>query len=136
MIGDGLGVVAGRHGDDAASALGLVEALQLGGGTPLLEGAGRLHVLMLHEHGRAGELRQARGGHEGRSQDLALDRLRRALHILDGDGVFGHVVLRNSDYTPLHGPWRWIPESQQAAGPKDQKDDKGHVKCHVAYLDR
>jgi hypothetical protein len=37
MIGDRLGVIAGRHGDDAATALGRGERRQLHAGAALLE---------------------------------------------------------------------------------------------------
>ena len=64
MVGDRLGVVARRHGDDAAPALVRREAVELRDRAALLEGAGRLHVLVLDEDRRAGELRQARGRNE------------------------------------------------------------------------
>ena len=91
VVGHGLRVIAGRHRDDAAPALVRAEAVQFRDRAPLLEGAGRLHVLVLHAHHGAGELGKPWGRNERRAQHMALDRARGAFNIGEADGVIRHV---------------------------------------------
>ncbi len=56
MIGQTLGMIAGRGGDDAAPTLFLAQAQQLVQRAALLEGGGELQVLELHIYFRAGDL--------------------------------------------------------------------------------
>ena len=57
MIGDRLGVIAGRHRDDAAAALLGAQRCKLDAGAALLERVGDLQILVLDENLGAGERR-------------------------------------------------------------------------------
>ena len=107
VVGDRLGVVAGRHGDDAAPALLRPEARELVDRAALLEGAGRVHVLVLHEHRRAGELGQPRRRHQRRAQDVAGDRRGGAPDILDVDRKAAHGAVPQT----WRGPSSFIPKN-------------------------
>ena len=69
MIGDRLGVVARRHRDDAPLGVRRRRGFRACSAPALLEGAGRLHVLVLDEDRGTGQLGEARGRHERRAQD-------------------------------------------------------------------
>ena len=90
--GDGLGMIAGRHGDDAARAFLRAERQHLDQRAALLERGGRLQVLVFDPDVGAGELRQARGGQEGRADDHAGHLIRSSADVgkrREGDGC-GH----------------------------------------------
>ena len=87
MVGDTLGVVAGRHGDDAAGALLRREAGELDQGTAGLERAGVLEVLQLEPDPCPGQARQGRRGDAGGHGDRAGDA---AAGLLDGGEGDGH----------------------------------------------
>ena len=87
MVGDTLGVVAGRHGDDAAGALLRREAGELDQGTAGLERAGVLEVLQLEPDPGPGQARQGRRGDAGGHGDRAGDA---AAGLLDGGEGDGH----------------------------------------------
>ena len=57
VIGDRLGMVAGRHGDDAARPFGCRQRGQLGARAALLERVGDLEILVFDEDLGAGERR-------------------------------------------------------------------------------
>ena len=71
VIGDRLGVVAGRHRDHAARALGGAQRRELGERAALLERVGDLQVLVFDEHLRAGERGEFRRRQHRRAQHLA-----------------------------------------------------------------
>ena len=73
--GDGLGVVAGAGGDDAAPALLVGEGKDLVERAALLESAGALQVVELEEDLLAGHLGEARGVAGGREINVAADAL-------------------------------------------------------------
>ena len=87
VVGDRLGVVPRRHGNDAAGTFVRGKAFELRERAALLERARRLHVLVLDEDRRPGELRQARGRNERGSQNLPADRGGGPLDVLDIDRV-------------------------------------------------
>ena len=74
--GDGLGVVAGGHGDDAGAALLGRQQGEAVGGAAFLEGADGLQVLELERHVRARGLADRVGADGGRSEDPASDTCR------------------------------------------------------------
>ena len=76
-----LGVVAGRHRDDAALALALGQQRQAVGRAALLEGAGDLQIVELQHHLGAGGARNRVAGQRGRAQHAAGDPLGRRRHI-------------------------------------------------------
>ena len=87
MVGDALGVVAGRRGDDALRPLGRGELRQEVAGAALLERAGELEVLELQPHVGAGDGRERLGrARSGVSRDRAPDRVGRRLHVGEGHG--------------------------------------------------
>ncbi len=79
MVGDRLGMIAGRHGDHAAPAFVLAESGELDEGAAILERIGDLQVLVFDVDlgaGEGGKLR--RGQHRGaqdRSRELPPRRL-------------------------------------------------------------
>jgi hypothetical protein len=84
VVGHSLGMVPGRHGDDAAPPLLVRQALQLVKGAAVLERAGELQVLELDPELGAGDLGERVGAEERGRHDSALDRLGRCLHVFDG----------------------------------------------------
>ena len=85
VIGDGLGVVAGRHGDHAPARLAVAERGELHERTTILEGIGELEALAFDVDLGAGQLRQLRGRDGRRADDLALEHLSRRLDLLKAD---------------------------------------------------
>ena len=73
VIGDRLRVVAGRHGDDAARALGRRQRGELVERAALLERIGDLQVLVFDEDLGAGERRKLRRRQHRRAQHMAGD---------------------------------------------------------------
>ena len=73
VIGHRLGVIAGRHGDDAALALGLAERGELHQRAAVLERIGDLQIFVFDVDVGAGERRQPRRRQHGRAQHGALD---------------------------------------------------------------
>ena len=74
MIGDALGMVARRHGDDAAGPLGLGQAEQLVQRPALLEGGGELQILELQPDLAAGDGRERARLPHRRAHHLSGDR--------------------------------------------------------------
>src|ERR1043166_5933070 len=70
---DGLRVVAGREGDDAARALLIRERENLVGRAAHLEGAGALEVLALEEDAAARQPVEGARGDDGRAVDEGAD---------------------------------------------------------------
>ena len=83
MIGNGLGVVAGRHGDHAAGALDVPERGELVERAALLERVGDLKVLVFDEHLGAGQRGELRRRQHRRAQHLAGDGAARGLDVGD-----------------------------------------------------
>jgi hypothetical protein len=73
VISHGLGVIAGRHGDHAAAALGGRKRRELDVGATFLERIGDLQILVFYENLGAGERRERRRRKERCAQHLALD---------------------------------------------------------------
>ena len=73
VIGDRLGVVAGRHGDDAARPLGRRQRGELGARAALLERVGDLEIFVFDEDLGAGQRRQPRRRQHRRAQHMAGD---------------------------------------------------------------
>jgi hypothetical protein len=73
VIGHRLGMVAGRHGDDAAAALFGRQGGELDAGAALLERIGDLQILVFDEDLGTGKRRQRRRGQERRAQHMAVD---------------------------------------------------------------
>jgi len=71
VIGHRLGVIAGRHGDHAAAALGRGERRKFYAGTPFLERIGHLQILVFDVNARSGERRELRRRQKRRAQHLA-----------------------------------------------------------------
>ena len=94
VAGHGLGVVAGRHGHDAAGPVLRAERQQLVEGAPLLEGGRELQVLELHDHVGAEHGGQRLRPGAGRALDGAGDPLGGGQHVVERDGrlrgVCGH----------------------------------------------
>ena len=94
MTGNGLGVIAGGHRDDATGAFGLGQQRQPVGRAAFLEGAGHLKVIQL-EHDiatrclRDGMAGQGRGAHHATG-----DACGRGFDI--GEGDHGGNVLSSS----------------------------------------
>ena len=86
MVGDRLGVVAGRHGDDAARALGRRQRGELGAGAALLERVGDLEIFVFDEHLGAGQRRQPRRRQHRRAQHMAGDDAPGGFDVGKGDG--------------------------------------------------
>src|SRR5690606_9068292 len=86
VIGQGLGVVAGRGGDDAALLLVRGQLQQPVQGAALLEAAGEVQIVELDPDLGAGQLRQAARVTDGRAVDLTGDTLLRRPDVVDGDG--------------------------------------------------
>ncbi|MNE42680.1 hypothetical protein D3C80_1368240 [compost metagenome] len=86
VIGQGLGVVAGRGGDDAALHLIRRQLQQPVQGAALLEAAGEVQVVELDPDLGAGQLRQAARIADGGAVHLAGDAGLRRANIVDGDG--------------------------------------------------
>ena len=84
--GDGLGVIAGAGGDDAAAALVVGEGEDLVERAALFEGAGALQVVELEEDLLAGHLGKPGGVARGREVDVAADALLRGADGVEGDG--------------------------------------------------
>ena len=74
VIGDRLGVIAGRHRDDAAAALVGGERGKLDAGAALLERVRDLQILVFDEDLGAGQRRQRRRRQQRRAQHVAADR--------------------------------------------------------------
>jgi hypothetical protein len=85
VIGDGLGVVARRHGHHAAAALLLVQQQQLVERAPLLEGGDELEVLELHHHRAPQDLGQRAGVGAGGAFHGPGDALGRVHYVVVGD---------------------------------------------------
>ena len=90
MIGDALGMVAGRHRDHPGAAFVLAEALQFVQRAALLERAGRLQRLELQEDFAAGHLAQSCGPHRRGAHHRAGDRPFGAADIGDRHRQIGH----------------------------------------------
>uniref|UniRef100_A0A0N5A4T1 LigA n=1 Tax=Parastrongyloides trichosuri TaxID=131310 RepID=A0A0N5A4T1_PARTI len=86
VIGQGLGVVAGRGGDDAALLLIRRQLQQPVQGAALLEAAGEVQVVVLDPDLRPSQLRQTAGVADGRAVDLTGDAFLRLADVVDGDG--------------------------------------------------
>ena len=86
VIGDRLGVVAGRHRDHAARALGGAQRRELRERAALLERVGDLQVLVFDEHLRAGQRGEFRRRQHRRAQHLGADGAPRRLDIGERDG--------------------------------------------------
>jgi len=89
--GDGLGVVAGRIGDDADRALHRREAGDGVVGAAHLEGAGALEILALEQQLAAVQRVGGAAGQHRRAVGAAGDPLRRPGHVGIGDGEAGSV---------------------------------------------
>ncbi len=73
MASDRLGVIARRHGDDAAGAFGGGEQRDTVGGAAFFEGTGGLEIFEFQENFGAGGARQGIRMHQGGAQDRAFD---------------------------------------------------------------
>ena len=107
MVGDTLGMVAGRHRDDAGAALAGGQGQKLVQGAAFLERAGAMQGLQLQPDLGPGELGQCRGGDgrrvRHRPRDChggvadVVDRYRQIIHIggpeldLGGSGIRGFL---------------------------------------------
>ena len=89
VVGDGLGVVAGRHGHHALGPLAVVELEELVEGAALLEGRDELQVLELHHHRAPEDRGQGARVGAGRALDRAGDAARRGHDVVVGDGEVG-----------------------------------------------
>jgi hypothetical protein len=83
---DGLCVVAGAGGDDAAASLFVGEGENLVQRAALFEGSGALQIVKLEEDLLAGHLGQAGGMASGRQVDVAADALAGGADGVEGDG--------------------------------------------------
>ncbi len=86
VIGQGLGVVARRGGDDTALPLIPGQLHQSVQGASLLERAGEVQIVVLHPDIRAGQLGQAAGMADRGAVHLAGDTLLRGPNVVDSDG--------------------------------------------------
>ncbi len=92
VIGDRLGVVAGRHRDHAARALGGRQRGKLGARAALLERVGDLQVLVFDQHLGAGQRRQlGRRQHRG-AQHMPGDDLPCGFNVCERDGQAGQSL--------------------------------------------
>ena len=85
VVGDRLRMIAGRHRNDAAGALGWRERSELVEGAALLERIGDLEVLIFDEDLRAGQRRQFGRRQHRRTQDVARNDTPRRLDIRECD---------------------------------------------------
>ena len=86
VVGDRLGVVAGRHGDDAARPLGRRQRGELGARAALLERVGDLEIFVFDEDLGAGQRRQPRRRQHRRAQHVAGDDAPRGFDVGKGYG--------------------------------------------------
>ena len=105
MIGDALGVVAGRHRDDPGTPLRRSERHQLVERAALLEGAGRLLRFELQKDLASGNFGQRGGPDQRRSHDLA------------GDCRLGPADIVNRDRQIDHGAGSRVRVATGAALP-------------------
>ena len=86
VVGDRLGVVAGRHGDDAAGTFGLAERRELVERAAVLERIGDLEVFVFDIDLGAGQRGEFGRRQRGRAQHRALDHAAGRFDIGNGDG--------------------------------------------------
>ena len=84
VIGDALGVVPGRAGDDARRRLRRAQPQELVERAPVLEGGGVLQVLELEVDRGPRQVRQGARPGTGRADHSTLDRLGRGADMVDG----------------------------------------------------
>jgi hypothetical protein len=84
---NGLGVITGAGGDDAAAALVVGEGEDLVQRAALFESTGTLQVVELEEDLLAGHLGELRRVGRGRQVDMAADALARCDDGVEGDGA-------------------------------------------------
>src|SRR5277367_2376650 len=89
VVGDGLRVIAGGGGDDAATALVRSEQENFIQRAAFLEGAGHLQIFEFEEEGVSGELGKSFGAHEGRDVDGIANAFGGLLNCFQRDGAGG-----------------------------------------------
>ena len=99
MIGDRLGVVAGRGGDHPARALVVGQLEQFVERAALLVGGGELKVLELEPDLGADDLGQGPADQHRGADDRALDALRGGADVVDGRGLHGSSLKHLSRVT-------------------------------------
>jgi hypothetical protein len=86
VVGHGLRVIAGRHGDDAAVPFAGRQRLKLHIGAAVLEGVGDLQILELDPDLGARQLRQLRRVEQGGSHHIALEQRACLADVVDRHG--------------------------------------------------
>jgi hypothetical protein len=103
VIGDALGMIARRHGDDAARAFFRRQRQQLGEGAAFLERGGELKILEFEPDLATGDVRQGARDAQGRMLNDAFDGARGRPHIVDGEWQHREPSLLNAprDMAPM-----------------------------------
>ena len=95
VMGNRLGVIAGRHGNHTGPAFGFGQRLEADQRAALLERAGELKHFELEIQLRAGDVGKGAGMDERRLHDRALDGALGALNIFESDGHFSGTRFSN-----------------------------------------